>query len=142
WGDYKLDLLREAGRLAGVPDVSLLPEPVAAALHYVRLGRVPAGENVAVYDFGGGTFDVAVVRCTAEGAEIVGTPDGIERLGGIDLDQAVVAHVDATLDGRLRELDATDPDVRRGMVRLRAECTAAKEALSSDTEVAVDVALP
>jgi actin-like ATPase involved in cell morphogenesis len=142
WGDYKLDLLREAGRQAGAGEITLMPEPVAAALHYVARGRLAAGDVVAVYDFGGGTFDAAVVQCTERGAEILGAPQGLERLGGVDLDQIVVLHVNEALDGRLRELDTTDPEGRRAVARLRAECTAAKEALSSDTEVSIPVALP
>ncbi|HEX8803975.1 MAG TPA: Hsp70 family protein, partial [Acidimicrobiales bacterium] len=142
WGEYKLDLLREVGRQAGVGEVTLVPEPVAAALHYASLGRLSTGDVVAVYDFGGGTFDATVVRCGESGAEVLGRPEGLERLGGVDLDQIVVLHVDEALDGRLRELDTTDPEGRRALARLRAECTSAKEALSDDTEVAIPVALP
>jgi len=142
WGDYKLDLIREAARLAGVGEATLLAEPVAAALHYVSLGRISPGDVVAVYDFGGGTFDATVVRCTEQGAEILGQPEGLERVGGVDLDQIVILHVDQALDGRLRELDSTDPEARRALARLRAECTEAKEALSSDTEASIPVALP
>ncbi len=102
WGEFKLDLLREAGRVAGLSDVDLVPEPIAAAGHYARLGRLASGDAVAVYDFGGGTFDVAVVRLTPGGPELLGRAEGLDRLGGVDLDQAVLAHVDATLDGALR----------------------------------------
>src|SRR5262245_22405498 len=142
WGEYKLDLLREAARLADVHALTLMPEPVAAALHYVRLGRLAAGDVVAVYDFGGGTFDAAVVQCTDDGASLLAPPEGLERLGGVDLDQIVIARVDAALDGRLRELDSDDPDVRRALVQLRADCTLAKEALSNDTEAAIAVSVP
>ncbi|HEY8543454.1 MAG TPA: Hsp70 family protein, partial [Acidimicrobiales bacterium] len=151
WGGYKLDLLREAARLAGVTGsgagagegtaLTLLPEPVAAARHYVALGRLTAGDQVAVYDFGGGTFDAAVVRCTVDGAEVLGRPEGLERVGGVDLDQIVLVHVDQALDGRPSEL-AGRPEGRRALARLRAECTAAKEALSHDTDVTIPVALP
>ena len=142
WGEFKLDLLREAGRVAGVEEIELMSEPEAAARHYARLGRLDPGQAVAVFDFGGGTFDAAVVRNGEDGPELLGTPEGLERLGGIDVDHAVLAHVDAALDGQLRELDGSDPAVRAGLARLRAECTAAKEALSSDTETAVHVAVP
>ena len=142
WGEFKLDLLREAGRVAGLDDVELMSEPEAAARHYARLGRLEPGQAVAVFDFGGGTFDAAVVRNGEDGPELLGTPEGFERLGGIDVDHAVLAHVDAALDGQLRELDGRDPAVRAGRARLRAECTAAKEALSSDTETSVHVAVP
>jgi molecular chaperone DnaK (HSP70) len=133
WGEFKLDLLREAGRVAGIGDVALVSEPVAAAGHYARLGRLAAGDAVVVYDFGGGTFDAAVVRLGSDGPELLGRAEGLDRLGGVDLDQAVLAHVDAALDGALRAMDRDNPDVRRAALELRAECVAAKEALSADT---------
>jgi actin-like ATPase involved in cell morphogenesis len=142
WGDYKLDLLREAGRVAGIGEVSLVSEPEAAALHHAGLGRLGADDTVLVYDFGGGTFDAAVVRVTRDGTELLGRPEGLERLGGIDLDQAVVALVDAAVAGALTQLDRNDPAVRRALLALRQECTRAKEALSADTETTVPVLVP
>ncbi len=141
WGEYKLDLAREIARLAGREDATLIAEPVAAALHYASLGKLSPGDTVAVYDFGGGTFDVAVVRCHEDGAELLGTPGGLERLGGVDLDQIVLVHVDGALDGKLRELDTTQADVRAAIAQLRASCTSAKEALSADTDAVVPVHL-
>jgi molecular chaperone DnaK (HSP70) len=81
-----------------------VPEPEAAALDHADRRRLGAGDVVAVYDLGGGTFDVAVFRRTPDapggaGFELLGPPQGIERLGGIDFDAAVLAHVDAALDG-------------------------------------------
>src|SRR5262245_53362009 len=142
WGEFKLDLLREAGRVAGIGDVALVPEPVAAAGHYARLGRLSSGDAVVVYDFGGGTFDAAVVKLGADGPELLGRAEGLDRLGGVDLDQAVLAHVDAALDGALRSMDRDNPDVRRAALELRAECVAAKEALSADTETTIAVRFP
>src|SRR5215207_417444 len=113
WGEFKLDLLREAGRQAGVEGVTLLSDPEAAARQYVHLGRVKPGDAVAVYDFGGGTFDVAVVRCGPDASELLGTPQGLERLGGLDLDDAVLAHVNTALDDRLAQIDPADPGYRR-----------------------------
>jgi hypothetical protein len=72
----------------------------------------------------------------------MGVPEGLERFGGIDLDQAVFAHVDRSLDGMLGELDTSDPATRSGLVRLREECRRAKEALSTDTDTVVPVVLP
>ena len=110
WGEYKLDLLRQALRhVAGRHD-HLVPEPVAAATTYAAQRPLDAGHVVAVYDLGGGTFDAALVRArpTAGGFELVGRPDGIERLGGIDFDHAVLRHVLAP-SGSTRRLDADDP---------------------------------
>ncbi len=116
---------------------------MAAAGHYARLGRLKSGDTVAVYDFGGGTFDAAVVRLGPDGPELLGRAEGLDRLGGVDLDQAVLAHVNATLDGALVVDEPRRPsDVRRAALALRADCVAAKEALSADTDTTVDGVVP
>src|SRR5690606_22286402 len=92
WGPYKLDLLAQAVRMAEVGDATFVNEPIAAALHYAGRERIEPGEVVAVYDFGGGTFDAALLQRTASGFEPLGEPEGLERLGGIDFDEAVFAH--------------------------------------------------
>ena len=120
----------------------MLTEPEAAAIHYSSTERVEAGDVIAVYDLGGGTFDAAVLRKTAGGWETLGTPEGIERLGGIDFDAAVFAHVQRSLGGALEELDEDDPTAMAAVGRLREECSAAKEALSSDTDTSIPVLLP
>src|SRR3954471_6614447 len=101
WGPYKLDLLGQAIRMAELGSSSTLTEPEAAAIYYASTERVEPGETIAVYDLGGGTFDAAVLRKTEGGFEILGTPEGIEHLGGIDIDEAVFAHVAAALGGAL-----------------------------------------
>ena len=142
--EYKVNLLREAARLAGVDTerLVLLTEPEAAAVAYSRDQRVEAGEIVAVYDFGGGTFDAALVRRSANGFELIGVPEGMERLGGIDFDQAVMAHVDSTLGGLVSGADRNDPQTRPAQARLRSECRRAKEALSTDSDTTIPVSLP
>ena len=117
-------------------------EPEAAAVYYASTERVDAGDVVAVYDLGGGTFDAAVLRKTATGSQILGKPEGIERLGGIDFDEAVFAHVQRSLGGALEELDEDDPAAIAAVARLREECVEAKEALSSDTDASIPVLLP
>ena len=94
WGPYKLDLLHQAIRIADLVDVVTITEPEAAAIHYATLERIDAGMVVAVFDLGGGTFDAAILRKKSEGFEFLGQPEGIERLGGIDFDEAVFAFVD------------------------------------------------
>ena len=144
WGPYKIDLLQQAVRIAGIPSdrVDLLTEPEAAAISYATQERVEPGQVVAVYDLGGGTFDAAVLRRTTDGFEIMGRPEGIERMGGIDFDAAVFAHVNRALEGKLQELDPEDPLVISGVARLREECVDAKIALSSDTDATIPVLLP
>ena len=142
WGAYKRELLDNAIRQANLTNAITLSEPEAAAIHYASTERVDVGDTIAVYDLGGGTFDSAVLRKTETGWQTLGTPEGIERLGGIDFDAAVFAHVQRSLGGALEELDEDDPTAMAAVGRLRQECSAAKEALSSDTDASIPVLLP
>ncbi|MDQ1488431.1 MAG: molecular chaperone DnaK, partial [Actinomycetota bacterium] len=142
WGPYKQELLAQALRLADVERSTVLTEPEAAAISYAENERIEPGEVVAVYDLGGGTFDAAVLRKTANGFEILGKPEGVERLGGIDFDEAVFAHVAGSLDGAVESLDPEDEGAVTALARLREECVQAKEALSADTDTSVPVLLP
>jgi molecular chaperone DnaK len=142
WGPYKTDLLQQAVRIADLENTSLSTEPEAAAVFYAGQQRMADGAVVAVYDLGGGTFDAAVLRRTGDGFEILGRPEGIERLGGLDFDAAIFAHVSEALGDALLTLDEEDPATITAVARLRDECTEAKEALSSDTETTIPVLLP
>ncbi|GAA2628823.1 Hsp70 family protein [Paractinoplanes durhamensis] len=140
WGPYKRDLLEQAARMADAPPVVLRSEPEAAAISYAAGERMSDGDVVAVYDLGGGTFDAAVLRRTAAGFELLGAPEGIEQLGGIDFDEAVFDHVTGVLPAE--RLSGDDPELVAALARLRRDCVDAKEALSFDTEVMIPVALP
>ncbi|MFI5889677.1 Hsp70 family protein [Actinoplanes sp. NPDC051513] len=140
WGPYKRDLLQQAARLADAPQVVLHSEPEAAAISYAAGEHMADGDMVAVYDLGGGTFDAAVLRRTPGGFELLGTPEGIEQLGGADFDEAVFDHVTRLLPAD--RLAGDDPELLAALTRLRRDCVDAKEALSFDTEVMIPVALP
>jgi Tol biopolymer transport system component/actin-like ATPase involved in cell morphogenesis len=142
YGPYKQDLMREIVRLADLTDVVLLTEPQAAAIHYATQTPVADQEIVAVYDFGGGTFDATLLRRSGDGFELIGQPEGLERLGGIDFDQAVLAHVRSVVGEAIDLLDLEEVSHQSAMARLREECRLAKEALSADTDVAIPVVLP
>ena len=142
WGPYKCELFAQVPELAGLGEVQMLTEPEAAAAHYARNDRLDPGALVAVYDLGGGTFDATVLRTTEHGFDILGRPEGIEGLGGIDFDEAVFTHVDQTLDGAVSRLDPADPRATSAAIRLRHECVTAKETLSADTETTIPVLLP
>ena len=145
WGPYKIDCLWQAIRMATLDQlcpVSLMSEPEAAAAYYASAERLAPGDIIAVYDLGGGTFDAAVLRRTDTGWEFLAPAEGIERLGGIDFDEAVLAHVDAATDGQVRALDPTDTDAMAALLQLRRDCVDAKEALSSDIDATIRVALP
>jgi len=149
WGSHKKDLLTAALAAQGLR-VTLLAEPQAAAFHYATQERVAPGSTIAVYDLGGGTFDAAVVRKAdrseaafgATGFGLLGRPEGLDRLGGIDFDDVVFDHVREGLPAAFSDLDDTDTGVLSAVARVRRECTEAKEALSADTDVSIPVLLP
>ena len=147
WGPYKIDCLWQAIRMATLDQlcpVSLMSEPEAAAAYYASAERLEPGDVIAVYDLGGGTFDAAVLRRTDTGWEFLAPAEGIERLGGIDFDEAVLAHVDAATDGQVCAPWTPDrtPTAMAALLQLRRDCVDAKEALSSDIDATIRVALP
>lgn len=142
WGPYRRELFEEVPHLAGVAHAVMVTEPEAAAAHYAAARHLGDGDTVAVYDLGGGTFDATVLRKRGIGIDILGTPEGIERLGGVDFDDAILAHINYTSGGALTELDMGNPQTAVALARLRADCVAAKEALSVDTEATIPVFLP
>ncbi|MEV7606333.1 Hsp70 family protein [Paenarthrobacter sp. NPDC089322] len=143
WGGHRQAGVLAALTSAGLSDVTLISEPVAAALHYASQTRVEDGSTIAVYDLGGGTFDTAILRKAAAGKfELLGHPDGIETLGGADFDAAVLRHVAGHLGGAVEELDPAAPETLAALSRLHRECREAKEALSMDSEATIAVSLP
>ncbi|CAM02589.1 YVTN family beta-propeller protein [Saccharopolyspora erythraea NRRL 2338] len=142
WGPYRRELFDEVPRLGGLDEVRKVTEPEAAAAYYAAKRRLDDGEVVAVYDLGGGTFDATVLRKLPDGIAILGSPEGIERLGGVDFDEAVLNHVDRELNGAIGELPPQDPQAATALRRLRQDCIEAKEALSIDTETTIPVFLP
>lgn len=146
WGAPRQNTLVSAARAAGLGgNLVLIPEPVAAAAQYTQLpGRtLPAGGTVAIYDLGGGTFDIAVVGRTQNDFHVLAEA-GLADLGGLDFDQAVLDHVgrmaSATDPARwLQILRPTDASSRRAARALAEDVRAAKETLSRypQTEVAL-----
>lgn len=91
FNDAQRQATRDAGRLAGLDVLRIINEPTAASLAY-GLGVKPEEEKViAVYDLGGGTFDISVLRITNGIFEVLAT-NGDTYLGGDDMDRAIVTH--------------------------------------------------
>jgi actin-like ATPase involved in cell morphogenesis len=134
WGGHKRNAFARAVCEAGVR-VRLMPEPVAAAIHFGSERRVTPGSTVAVYDLGGGTFDAAVLRHGEVGFEILGEPGGIESLGGLEVDEAVLEHVWQAVGSPPEQVDAAR------VALLRREVVAAKEHLSEDVSATIAVDL-
>ncbi len=142
WGAFKVSLLSDTLRSAALPPHELISEPEAAAIHYAAQERVADGTTIAVYDLGGGTLDIAILKKTGDRWTLIGRPGGVERLGGIDFDTALFQYVVAELDVDLDAFDDDDPIAQAGVARLRADCNEAKHTLSSDTSATVSALLP
>jgi molecular chaperone DnaK len=142
WGPYKTALFERAVQDAGLSHVTLLGEPQAAAISYASRERVEVGATLAVYDLGGGTFDAAVVRKDSPTSfTVLGRPEGIDGLGGVNFDEAIFEHACAAAGVPLDQLNPNDPNLVADVARLRRECTEAKEALSVDTDATIAVSL-
>ncbi len=127
FNDSQRQATRDAGRLAGLDVVRLLNEPTAAALAY-GLDKKKQG-HIAVYDLGGGTFDISILHLHEGIFEVLST-SGDTRLGGDDMDRLVV---DVLLED-VPDSARTDPDV------LQAALSAAEQAkrlLSEQDETVV-----
>lgn len=121
---------RDAGRIVGLEVVRLLNEPTAAALAY---GLRRQNGVIAIYDLGGGTFDISLLRVTDGIFEVLAT-NGHTRLGGDDFDRALVELLLEDIRGR-HGIDLAGDRV--AMERLRLAAGAAKVELSSQPRTAV-----
>ncbi len=90
FGDAQRTATREAGEVAGFEVAQIINEPTAAALCYLREHNETQQRTILVYDLGGGTFDVSIVRARGRVSEVLAS-HGDTRLGGDDFDQALVA---------------------------------------------------
>ena len=122
FNDSQRQATRDAGKLAGLDVLRIVNEPTAASLAY-GIGLDPEEEKIiVVYDLGGGTFDVSVLKIQDGIFEVLST-NGDTFLGGDDFDQAIMNYwIEAN------ELDVIDTGLRQAL-RLKAE--EAKKALST-----------
>jgi molecular chaperone HscA len=128
--DAQRQATKDAAQLAGLNVLRLINEPTAAAIAY---GLDNASEGIyAVYDLGGGTFDISVLRLSQGVFEVIAT-GGDSALGGDDYDRALAEWL-------LTEAGLT-ADTPEDQARLMAGARAAKEALSSEEIVAAEIEL-
>ena len=132
FNDAQRNATKEAGRLAGFQVERIVNEPTAAALAY-GLDRLKEKSKIAVYDLGGGTFDISILELN-EGVFQVLSTNGNTRLGGDDIDAALTDELARRLAAKLQtHIDA-------GLVaRLHEEAEAAKIRLSTETETKVEI---
>ena len=132
FNDSQRQATKDAGRLAGLEVLRLVNEPTAAALAY---GLDKAAEGViGVYDLGGGTFDISILKLRGGVFEVLAT-NGDTRLGGDDMDERLAGLLLATLP----EAVAAEATVQ---ARARAEAERAKRALTAVERAELALTLP
>ena len=124
FNDAQRQATREAGQIAGLEVVRIINEPTAAALAYEANHQ--GQRHILVYDLGGGTFDVSVVKIE-EGVVEVLASHGNNHLGGDDFDQKIIQHLLEHLREH-HEVDASQS--RQAMARLGRAAETAKITLS------------
>ncbi len=140
FNDAQRQATKDAGRIAGLNVLRLVNEPTAASLAY-GLDKKKNG-IVAVYDLGGGTFDISILKLHDGIFEVIAT-NGDTHLGGDDIDNLLIAIALDDIRGDLA-LDLRK-DVRRNgetVARIRKAVIEAKIALSSQNSAQLDVDLP
>ena len=131
--DAQRQATKDAGRIAGLDVKRIINEPTAAALAY---GLEKKGsERIAVYDLGGGTFDISILEI-AEGVFSVKSTNGDTHLGGEDFDQRIV---DAIADKFLEENKVELRKDRMALQRLKEAAEKAKHELSSSIETEINL---
>ncbi len=114
YGKSKREKIQQAAKNAGLFDTELIDEPTAAAMCYGAKGCLKDGDILLVYDFGGGTFDVSVIRYTDGAYEPLAPAMGIEHCGGIDIDRAIYLDMVSKIDSEtLKQLSANPTNKMR-----------------------------
>ncbi|HYP87031.1 MAG TPA: Hsp70 family protein, partial [Polyangiaceae bacterium] len=133
FNDLQRAATKVAGRVAGLEVMRILNEPTAAALAY-GYGKA-ASERIAVYDFGGGTFDVTLLDLSDNVFEVVATA-GNTFLGGDDIDLAIAERMAETFLARHRYDPRQEPQVYE---HLKVAAEDVKHRLSHEPEVTVEI---
>ena len=142
FNDVRRKATQDAGRIAGMNVIDIINEPTAATLAYAwmkgELGRTDIGsteKTILVYDLGGGTFDVTVVRYSPTNFRVLAT-DGDVMLGGLDWSRRIVDHVAEQFKQKFGEDPREDPSSARAFAQ---DCEDAKRMLSSKSQIPISV---
>jgi molecular chaperone DnaK len=127
FNDAQRSATKRAGELAGFAVERIVNEPTAAALAY-GLDKLKSRSKIAVYDLGGGTFDISILELNNGVFEVLAT-NGNTRLGGDDIDRALLDHISETSRGGKPE----------SLARLMEALIGAKHRLSTEEVVSIDI---
>lgn len=123
FNDAQRQATRDAGRLAGLDVLRIINEPTAASLAYGLGAKKDEEKTIAVYDLGGGTFDISILTISNGIFEVLAT-NGDTYLGGDDIDRTLAQYWNKTLN-----IPDTD---KSAMQQLRVTAEEAKKHLSAD----------
>ncbi len=133
FNDSQRQATKDAGKIAGLNVRRIVNEPTAAALAY-GLDKKKE-ETIAVYDFGGGTFDISILEVSENVVEVIAT-NGDTHLGGDNIDQRIIDYLVAEFK-KLEGIDVSKDQMV--LQRLKGAAEAAKFELSSTTETTINL---
>jgi len=133
FNDNQRNATKQSGELAGLEVVKIINEPTAAALSY-GFGK-SFEQKIAVYDFGGGTFDVSILQLQDDMFEVISTA-GDTFLGGDDIDHLIVQMIVNSYKRNFKVDIEKDPIA---LLRVQYESERAKQILSSDESVNIQI---
>jgi len=133
FNDSQRQATKDAGKIAGLDVKRIINEPTAAALAYGL--SVDSEQLIAVYDFGGGTFDVSILDVTGEIVEVLST-SGDTYLGGDNIDEAIIDHL---LDNFNQDTGLDVASDTMVMQRFREAAEKAKVELSSTQQAEINL---
>jgi len=135
--DSQRKATRDAGEIAGFKVRRIINEPTAAALAYGFDSK--KNQQIAVYDFGGGTFDISILEIGGDGAEQsveVKSTDGDSHMGGEDIDQKIIKWIGDEFK-KESGIDVTRDEL--ALQRLKEAAEKAKHELSTTTETEINI---
>lgn len=133
--DSQRQATKDAGKIAGLEVKRIINEPTAAALAYGLDKAEKKDEKIAVFDLGGGTFDVSILEL-GDGVFEVKSTNGDTHLGGADFDRVIVNYLAEEFK---KEQGVDVSDDKAAMQRLRDEAEKAKIELSTTNEVTINL---
>jgi len=137
FNDSQRQATKDAASIAGLNALRIINEPTAAAIAY-GLDKKSSGKacNILIYDMGGGTFDVSLLKMEDGIFEVKATA-GDTHLGGEDFDTRIVEHCIKEFGRKNKGIDLTEN--HRALRRLRTQCERAKRTLSSSTNATIEI---
>ena len=135
FNDSQRSATKKAAQMAGFSQIHIINEPTAAAIAAVFTNPKRFSRNLLIYDFGGGTFDVSIVKAQGNHCKVLATA-GDCFLGGTDMDENLARHVLDKVQNKYADpINVTKDKLRR----IRKECENVKKMLSVRSKADVEI---